>query len=228
MVEVNIYNIIVVIVENMYLKDREQLVKKLVLESNIKNEIIKKAFLTVKREKFLPNHQKIHAYHDRPLEIGNGQTISAPHMVAIMCESLDIHKGHKILEIGAGSGYHAAIVAQLVGEKGHVYTIERFEELASNAEHNLRSSGTTNTTVVVGDGSKGLTDYAPYDRIYVTCAAPSIPQPLIDQLKDFGKLLIPVGNVYSKLQLLEKKENEIILKDLCRCVFVPLIGKNGF
>jgi len=118
MVEVNIYNTLVVIVENMYLKNREQLVKKLVLESNIKNEIIKKAFLTVKREKFLPDHQKIHAYNDRPLEIGNGQTISAPHMVAIMCESLDIHKGQKILEIGAGSGYHAAIVAQLVGEKG--------------------------------------------------------------------------------------------------------------
>ena len=120
----------------MFHTNREQLINRLVEDCYIKNDDVKKAFLTIPREKFVPEYLKIHAYVDRPLEIGNSQTISAPHMVAIMCEALDIQEGQKILEIGAGSGYHAAIVSCLVGEKGHVYTIERFEDLAKNAEEN--------------------------------------------------------------------------------------------
>ncbi len=153
---------------------REQLVNRLFKEGYIKTDTVKKAFLKVPREEFIPEYLKMQAYIDRPLEIGNNQTISAPHMVAIMCEALNIQKGQKILEIGTGSGYHAAIVSQLAGEKGHVYTIERFENLAKRAENNLRHTGITNVTVKVGDGSEGLKKYEPYDRIYVTCAAPEI------------------------------------------------------
>lgn len=211
----------------MFNKSREELVNSLIREGYLKTDKIKQAFLKVHREKFIPIHLKNHAYLDRPLEIGNGQTISAPHMVAIMCEALDIQSGQKILEIGSGSGYHAAIVAQIVGKKGHIYTIERIEILAKKAIENLNESGIPNVTVEVGDGSEGLKKYKPYDRIYVTCASPTIPQPLVDQLKDFGKLLIPVGDMYCDLKLIEKKENEIILKGLGGCVFVPLIGKYG-
>ncbi|MCJ2533668.1 MAG: protein-L-isoaspartate O-methyltransferase [Candidatus Thermoplasmatota archaeon] len=227
MVEVNIYDNTVVRRERMFNTSREQLVNRLVKDSYIKSDIVKKAFLTIPRENFVPEYLKLQAYVDRPLGIGKGQTISAPHMVAIMCEALDIQKGQKILEIGAGSGYHAAIVSQLLGEKGHIYTIERFEDLAKTAEQNLKNTDITNVTVVVGDGSEGLKKYEPYDRIYVTCAAPSIPNPLVDQLKDHGKLLIPVGSMYCELQLIEKKGKEIQSKYLGGCVFVPLVGKYG-
>jgi protein-L-isoaspartate(D-aspartate) O-methyltransferase len=206
---------------------RECLVNRLVKDCYIKSDNVKKAFLTIPRENFVPLYLKLQAYVDRPLEIGKGQTISAPHMVAIMCEALDIQKGQKILEIGAGSGYHAAIVSQLVGKKGHIYTIERFGDLAKNAEQNLKNTNITNVTVVVGDGSEGLKKYEPYDCIYVTCAAPSIPNALVDQLKDHGKLLIPVGSTYCELQLIEKKGEELQSKDFGGCVFVPLVGKYG-
>jgi protein-L-isoaspartate(D-aspartate) O-methyltransferase len=170
---------------------------------------------------------KNYAYADTPLDIGNGQTISAPHMVAIMCEELDIQKDQKILEIGAGSGYHAAIVAKIVGGKGHVYTIERFEGLAKNAEENLKKAEIKNVTVEIGDGSEGLEKYQLYDIIYVTCAAPDIPKPLIDQLKDPGKLMVPVGNTICTLILLEKNQGKITKKNLGGCTFVPLVGKYG-
>ena len=148
-------------------------------------------------------------------------------MVAIMCEALDIKKGQKILEIGTGSGYHAAIVSKLVGNTGHVYTIERFESLASKAKKNLEKVNIKNVTVKVGDGSLGLPDFAPYDRIYVTCAAPDIPAPLLEQLKDPGKLLIPIGGMFCNLELIEKKGGEINYLDLGGCAFVPLVGKYG-
>jgi len=164
---------------------------------------------------------------DTPLDIGNGQTISAPHMVAIMCEALDIKKGQKILEIGTGSGYHAAIVAQLVGTTGTVYTIERFESLATTAKHNLEEIKCPNVIVEIGDGSCGLPAHQPYDRIYVTCAAPDIPQPLIDQLQDPGKLLIPVGDMFCELTILQKEKQKQTIHHLGGCVFVPLVGRYG-
>jgi len=218
----------IVFFENMFEDQRERLVEKLKIEGHIKTKAVEKAFLETPRELFVPEKLKGYAYVDTPLEIGNGQTISAPHMVAIMCEALDIKKGQKILEIGAGSGYHAAIVSKLIGDKGHVYTIERFPSLADNAKKNLEKVGIKNVTVEVGDGSEGLPKYAPYDIIYVTCAAPCIPQPLLEQLKDPGKLLIPVGQFISKLELLEKKNKKIIEKDLGGCAFVPLVGKHGY
>jgi protein-L-isoaspartate(D-aspartate) O-methyltransferase len=210
-----------------YEESRTQLVKQLKFERRIKTKEVEKAFLETPRELFIPYNIKKYAYIDSPLEIGSGQTISAPHMVAIMVEALDLKKGQKVLEIGAGSGYHAAIVAKLVGKKGHIYTIERFGDLAEKAKENLKNAKITNVTVEVGDGSEGLQKYAPYDRIYVTCAAPDIPKPLIDQLKDGGKLMVPVGYTYCNLELLEKKDEKITVKDLGGCAFVPLVGKYG-
>jgi protein-L-isoaspartate(D-aspartate) O-methyltransferase len=212
----------------VYDNERNELVKKLIKEGRIKTSEVKKAFMEVPREEFVQKQMKNYSYVDTPLEIGNGQTISAPHMVAIMCESLDIKKGQKILEIGTGSGYHAAIVAKLVGGNGHVYSVERFSSLAKNAKENLKNADVKNVTIIIGDGSEGLPSYSPYERIYVTCAAPKIPSPLIDQLNDPGKLMVPVGRLMCVLRLLEKKEGEIIKKNLGGCAFVPLVGKYGF
>jgi len=207
---------------------RIKLVEMLKLEGRIKTKKVEKAFLEIPRENFVPDEIKKYAYADTPLQIGNGQTISAPHMVAIMVEELDIKMGQKILEIGAGSGYHAAIVSKLVGKKGHIYTIERFSSLADVSKKNLEKTGITNVTVVTGDGSEGLPKYAPYDRIYVTCAAPDVPKPLIEQLKDGGKLMIPVGRTICSLELIEKKEGKLNYYDLGGCAFVPLVGKYGY
>jgi protein-L-isoaspartate(D-aspartate) O-methyltransferase len=208
--------------------NREHLVELLKREGRIQSVAVEKAFLEVPRENFVPPKLRDLAYHDTPLSIGEGQTISAPHMVAIMVEGLDIQQGQTILEIGAGSGYHAAVVAQLLGVKGHVYTVERHASLAEMARKNLKQTGIENVTVEIGDGSQGFPRYAPYDRIYVTCAAPDIPQPLIDQLKDPGKLMIPVGRGLSELVLLEKNKENITKRYLGGCAFVPLIGDKGF
>ena len=212
----------------MFKDKREILVASLTREGRIKTREVEKAFLDVQRENFVPEMLKNHAYVDTPLEIGNGQTISAPHMVAIMCETLNIKKGQTILEIGTGSGYHAAIVSKIVGEKGHVYTIERFSALAERAKKNLKDAGIKNVTVEVGDGSNGLPQHAPYERIYVTCAAPKIPNPLLEQLMDPGKMLVPVGRFICQLELIEKREGKTTSRDICSCAFVPLIGKHGF
>ena len=210
-----------------YIEKRKTLVQNLIYEGRILSDLVKKAFLKTPRELFLPDHLKKYAYVDTPLEIGKGQTISAPHMVAIMCEELDIKPGQKILEIGAGSGYHAGVVANMVGEKGHIYSIERFTELAEKAKENLKKANIKNVKIEIGDGSVGFLKYAPYDRIYVTCGAPNIPKPLINQLKDPGKLLIPVGNTICNLILLEKKNKKTSTFNRGGCAFVPLVGKYG-
>ena len=207
---------------------RRLLVDSLKRRRYISSSSVENAFLNVPREQFIPQNLQRRAYDDTPLSIGNGQTISAPHMVAIMCEALDIKKGQKILEIGAGSGYHAAIVSKLVGETGHVYSVERIECLAEQAKNNLESIGIKNVTVAHGDGSEGLPNNSPYDRIYVTCASPRAPEPLLEQLKDAGKLLIPIGNRICRLELIEKKGEQIQSTDLGGCAFVPLVGKHGF
>ncbi|MBN1280767.1 MAG: protein-L-isoaspartate(D-aspartate) O-methyltransferase [Candidatus Thermoplasmatota archaeon] len=206
---------------------RNRLVAALSHQGYLKTEQVTSAFLTVPREAFLPASLRPYAYADTPLDIGHGQTISAPHMVAIMCEALDIQEGQKVLEIGAGSGYHAAIVAHIIGPSGRVHTVERFDQLAQTARDNLARTKVTNVVVHVGDGSCGLPEHQPYDRIYVTCAAPSLPQPLIDQLKDPGKLLVPIGDLYCELTLFEKKNHTTSTRSLGGCVFVPLVGKHG-
>jgi protein-L-isoaspartate(D-aspartate) O-methyltransferase len=211
----------------MYEEERNRLVSNLVSEGYIKSEPVRHAFCAVPREAFVPDYMKKYAYTDTPLEIGEGQTISAPHMVAIMCEALDLQLGQKILEVGTGSGYHAAIVAALIGATGHVYSIERWPLLANQAKEHLKNTSVMNVTVAIGDGSEGLALYQPYDRIYVTAASPRIPPPLIEQLRDPGKLLVPVGDMYCDLTLFEKKTGTTRTRSLGGCVFVPLVGKHG-
>jgi len=178
------------------------------------------------------------AYEDTPLPIGRGQTISAPHMVALMCEYADLEPGMRVLEVGTGSGYHAAVIAEIVApsdaprEKwGHVYTIERIPELAERARENLRRAGYSDrVTVIVGDGTKGYPEKAPYDRIIVTAAAPEVPAPLLDQLRPGGKMVIPIGDRYSQvLYVVEKtRKGEIRMKPTIPVLFVPLIGEYGW
>lgn len=182
----------------------------------------------VPRELFVPRSISHTAYEDRPLPIGKGQTISAPHMVAIMCDVLDIGEGMRVLDVGTGSGYHAAVIADLVGLEGHVYSIERISEIALFAKENLRAAGVKNVTVLEGDGSRGLPEYAPYDRINVAATAPKIPEPLKEQLKVGGKLVIPLGSCFQELVLVERTEEGFELEHHGGVVFVPLVGDYGF
>ncbi len=191
------------------------------------SEQVLHAMMSVPRHLFVRKSDIAHAYDDYPLPIGYGQTISAPHIVAIMCTLLDVEKGMKILEIGGGSGYHAAVLAELTGPDGMVYSIERIPELVEFARDNLRNAGYPNAAVMTGDGTLGLPEYAPYDRILVACAAPAIPPPLIDQLKRGGKMVIPIGDYMQELYLVHK--NDVISKEKSGgVIFVPLIGKYGF
>lgn len=190
------------------------------------SERVLDAMRRVPRHLFVPEREQKNAYADYPLSIGWGQTISAPHMVAIMCDLLDIRDGMTVLEIGAGSGYHAAVMGELAGS-GHVYAVEVIEGLAQFARENLKKAGINNVTVLVEDGSLGLPGYAPYDRISVPCAAPDIPETLTEQLKPGGKLVIPVGRTIQELYLVTKV-NGLIKEAKGGVVFVPLVGKKGF
>jgi protein-L-isoaspartate(D-aspartate) O-methyltransferase len=210
--------------------ERRRLVEHLVRRKYITKHEVIKAMGKIPRHEFVPPGLRKNAYVDSPQQIGFGQTISAPHMVGIMAEKLDIEKGQNILEIGGGSGYHAAVFAEIVGKEGHIYSVEYVEALAERARENIRKCGLENiVTILEGDGSLGLKEHAPYDRIFVSCAAPMVPEPLLEQLKDKGKLLIPVGSMYYQtLILLEKKGGKLKEKEHGGCVFVPLRGTHGF
>lgn len=193
------------------------------------SERVEEALLKVPRHLFVPENVRSQAYRDTPLPIGDGQTISAPHMVAIMAEALDLREGQKVLEIGAGSGYNAAVMAELVGTTGRIITLERHPSLAEKAGKVLLEAGYSNIQVVVGDGSLGYPEEAPYDRISVTCGAPRVPGPLADQLKDGGTMLIPVGGLeYQSLLRVRKEGGRMQTEDLGSVVFVPLIGEKGY
>ncbi len=197
---------------------------------DIRSEHIKSAMLGVKREFFIPKLLKLESYIDRPLPIGNGQTISAPHMVAIMAEEMDASPGQKVLEIGSGSGYHAAVVSRSILPGGHLFSIERIGALVKFARRNLDAAGIENVTVIEGDGSLGLTSEAPFDRIYYTCAGPDVPKIVMDQLCDGGKLLAVIGPKYGTQRLIRftKSGGEVEEEPLSYCVFVPLIGELGY
>ncbi len=213
---------------DVYEEKRKRLMERLKYELNLSDKVYR-AMLKVPRHLFVPEKYKIEAYVDTPLPIGFGQTISAPHMVAIMCELLDLKEGDKVLEVGTGCGYHAAVVAEIVGKKGKVITIEVIPELAEMAKANLKALGYDNVIVLVGDGSKGYEPEAPYDKIYVTAAAPEIPEPLVEQLKPGGKMVVPVGNTVQWLYVIEKdKEGEIKKWNWGSVRFVPLKGEYGF
>ncbi|MDW7970649.1 MAG: protein-L-isoaspartate(D-aspartate) O-methyltransferase [Nitrososphaerota archaeon] len=226
------------IVRKSFNEKREELIKYLIDRGILNKPEVIRAMLKVPREMFVPESFLDHAYDDTPLPTLKGQTISAPHMVAMMCELLDLKIGYKVLEVGAGSGYHAAVCAEIVApsdesrEKwGHVYTIEFFEELVEFARNNLKKSGYDNrVTVIKGDGTLGYPNAAPYDRILVTAAAPNVPPPLKEQLKDGGKIVIPIGEAYSiqELLLIEKIGDKFKEIRCGGCIFVPLYGKYGW
>ena len=200
---------------------KEKLISHLKGEGYLKTEKVEKAFRFAPREAFIPENMRGHSYSDHPLPIGLGQTISAPHMVAIMTELLEPEKTDTVLEIGTGSGYQAAILSHLVHK---IYTIEFFPELASFAKSNLSRIGIVNAEVIPGDGSKGLPEHAPYDRIIVTC---SIPEEaflsLSKQLKEGGIIVAPVGEAYGVQMLTTAKlQGKLEKKEYFPCVFVPL------
>ena len=181
----------------------------------------------VPRELFVPERLRSRAYNDIPLPIGYEQTISAPHMVAIMCDLLDLQEKMSVLEVGGGSGYHAAVMADLVGAQGHIFSIERHPELVAAARKSLNQAGINNVTMIEGDGSIGLLKHAPFDRISVAATAPRIPEPLKQQLKLGGKMVIPVGTAFQELVLVTRK-NGFAAEEKMGVAFVPLIGKEGF
>ncbi len=209
--------------------ERNRLVDNLKHMGYVTSKAVEIAMRKVPREEFLPADMKEDAYVDSPLPIGEGQTISAPHMVAIMVENLELRSGQNILEVGTGSGYHAAVCSEVLGPKGHVYSIERIAELASFAVNNLKRTGyEKRVTVILGDGSKGLPEHAPYDRIFVAAGAPDVPSPLADQLGEGGMLLVPVGGRwYQDLVRVTRKGAELKKENLGGCVFVPLLGEYG-
>ncbi len=207
----------------------KEMIERLKRMGYIKSEEVEKAMLKVDRALFVPPRYESHAYSDTPLEIGHGQTISAPHMVAIMCELLELKQGLKILEVGAGSGYHAAIIGEIIREKGKVYTVERIAPLVESARENLEKAGTKNVNVIMGDGSIGLAGGSPFDRILITCGAPSIPESLKEQLKVGGLMVIPVGTrYYQDLIIVKRTAKDYEMINWGGVVFVPLIGDHGF
>lgn len=216
---------------------RKNLVDGLIRRDILTQNAVINAMLKVPRHLFIPKKAISSAYIDSPLSIGLSQTISAPHMNAMMCEYLELKEGDKVLEIGTGSGYHAALCAEIVAPKnsenpGHVYTIERHEKLANRARENLQETGYgDNVTVIYGDGTLGYSEKAPYDKILVTAASPSeIPQSLKDQLQDGGILCIPAGSkgYGQNLFLIRKEGSEFKTKIITGVRFVPLLGKYGF
>ena len=207
--------------------ENEQMVEMLVNYGYLSTERVIKAFKKVDRADFVPEEYRKGCYEDTPLPIGKSQTISAPSMVAIMSEKLDAKAGQKILEIGAGSGYQAAILAEIIGSKGKLFTVERIKEVADNAKKVLVKY--KSVKLIVGDGTLGYKKEAPYGRIIVTAASPKIPEPLVEQLKEGGKMLIPIGNYLfgQELDLITKVKGKIKEEFVTGVVFVPLIGKYG-
>jgi protein-L-isoaspartate(D-aspartate) O-methyltransferase len=179
---------------------------------------------TVPRHSFVPENSIPRAYDDRPLGIGYGQTISQPFIVAYMTEAIDPKPDYKVLEIGTGSGYQAAVLGEIVKE---VYTIEIVPELGTTAKARLEKMGYTNVHVKVSDGYHGWPEHAPYDAIMVTAAAEFVPPPLLAQLKEGGKIIIPIGSPYMNqtLMLIEKKGKKVTTKSLLPVVFVPFTRK---
>jgi protein-L-isoaspartate(D-aspartate) O-methyltransferase len=206
--------------EDLYKERREAMVRQQIQSRGIKDEAVLRAMSSVKRHLFVPQDQIDEAYTDQPLPIGYGQTISQPVIVAYMTEVVNPDPESKALEIGTGSGYQAAVLAELVKE---VYTIEIVPELGNSAAERLKSLGYDNVKVKVADGYHGWEEHGPYDIIIVTAAAEFIPPPLLKQLKEGGKMVIPVGSPFmtQALMLVEKRKGKAVTKSLMPVVFVP-------
>lgn len=201
---------------------REMMVKYQIEQRGIKDRRVLEVMRRVERHRFVPRQIQHLAYEDTPLPIGEGQTISQPYIVAIMTEVLQLKSKEKVLEIGTGSGYQAAVLAELAQE---VYTIEILPELANQAQKLLEELGYKNIKVKCADGYLGWPEFAPFDAIIVTCAPEEIPQALIEQLAEGGRMVIPVGTAYQELRLLVKAQGRIKQTDIIPVRFVPMIRK---
>jgi protein-L-isoaspartate(D-aspartate) O-methyltransferase len=203
--------------------ERERMVQQQLRTRGIKDERVLAAMAKVAREEFVPQDSRAASYDDGPLPIGYDQTISQPYIVAFMTEQLRPKPSDRVLEVGSGSGYQAAILAELVAD---VYTIEIVEPLAKNAEATLARLGYKNIHMKSGDGYKGWPEEAPFDAIIVTCAPDNVPQPLVNQLKDGGRMVIPVGDRFAQqLYLLEKKNGQLKESVTLPVRFVPMMGE---
>src|SRR5436189_3282521 len=203
--------------------ERQRMVQEQLMSRGVRDERVLAAMNKVPREEFVPQDSRAASYADQPLPIGYGQTISQPYIVAFMTEQLRPKPSDRVLEVGTGSGYQAAILAELVAE---VYSIEIIEPLGKSADATLQRLGYKNVHVKVGDGYKGWPEHAAFDAITVTCAPDHVPQPLIDQLKEGGRMIIPVGNFGDQeLYLLQKKNGELQRRAVLPVRFVPMAGE---
>jgi len=201
-------------------EERKSMVNTQIKSRGIKDIQVLDAMEKVRRHVFVPENMKKYAYNDEPLPIGKGQTISQPYIVAYMTEVLQLTDEGKVLEVGTGSGYQAAVLAEIARE---VFTVEILDELSKNAQEMLRAEGYTNIHFRVGDGAYGWEEKAPYDAIMVTAAPPEIPIALQDQLKIGGKMILPVGDAFQELVLIVREKRRFRKKKLLPVRFVPLV-----
>jgi protein-L-isoaspartate(D-aspartate) O-methyltransferase len=212
--------------QSSFSDEQNDMVRTQLSRRGIHNEGVLRAMATVPRHLFVPNDVQAHAYEDRALPLSDGQTISQPFIVALMIQILDLRGSERVLDIGTGSGYAAAVLSTLSTE---VYSVERSETLAKTAQERLTWLGYTNVQVVVGDGTTGLYEHAPYDAIHVAAASPWVPRPLRQQLAEGGRLVIPVGgNKEQMLLQLVKRQGTTHVKQLGGVRFVPLVGEHAW
>jgi protein-L-isoaspartate(D-aspartate) O-methyltransferase len=205
---------------------RKQMVETQLISRGIDDPLVLGAMRKVPRELFIPKNMRDTAYSDNALPIAHGQTISQPYIVALMTQALELKGGEKILEVGTGSGYQAAVLAEIAGE---VYTVERIAPLTDKAKQILAQLGYTNIQFKVHDGTLGWNDHAPYDAIIVTAGAPSIPDAYVAQMVERGRLVIPVGDRLSQdLIKITKREGKQVKQDLGGVRFVSLVGQQGW
>ena len=206
--------------------ERRQMVQSQLRDRGIHDERVLEAMLRIPRHEFVSEEYQSQAYEDHPIPIGENQTISQPFIVAASLQALSLQGGESVLEVGTGSGYQTALLAVLARA---VYSVERHGTLAHSAEAILARLGLSNVKILVGDGSHGVPEFAPYESILVSAAAPSIPQSLFDQLAEKGRMVIPVGPQHSQeLQLVHKRDRKAMVEVIEGCRFVPLIGAEGY
>ncbi len=206
-------------------EQKMKMIEKQIAARGITDPNVLSAFRQVDRHRYVPKHLQHMAYEDRPLPIGEGQTISQPYIVAFMSAALNLGDTDRVLEIGTGSGYQAAILGEIVA---HVYTIEIVESLGQRAKDVLDAEGYANIDVKIGDGFQGWPEHAPFDAIMVTCAPTDVPEPLKKQLVEGGTMIIPVGRAWDqKLVLLEKRDGELVEKKSLPVRFVPMVDEHG-
>jgi len=211
---------------NHHLEERRRMVDSQLWNRGIRDQRVLGAMLRVPRHEFVPEPFRSQAYGDHPIPIGQGQTISQPFIVALSLEALELRGTEEVLEIGTGSGYQTALLAELARA---VYSVERHRLLAQTAETMLARLGFENAKVIVGDGSHGLREFAPYDAILVSAAAPSIPESLLHQLGEGGRMVIPVGPPHAQeLERVRRQEGKFNVEVIEGCRFVPLIGAEGY